>query len=96
MVLRFRPEVYGDLQDARDWYEARRLGLGDEFVIAVNQVLIRVDAVPKQFPIVHTEVRRALLRRFPYAIFFIDDQQERLVLAVLHQAVSPHRWPGRS
>ena len=60
---------------------------------AVERVLDRVDRMPEQFPVVHRNVHRALIRRFPYAIFFIQDDSERVVLAVLHQAVNPARWP---
>ena len=93
MTLRFRPKVADDLRDARTWYEGRREGLGDEFMEAVERMLERVDRTPEQFPIIHRNVHRALIRRFPYAIFFIQEDGERVVLAVLHQAVNPARWP---
>jgi plasmid stabilization system protein ParE len=95
MTLRFRPEVAVDLRAARRWYEARREGLGDEFILAVDRLLARVDAAPDEFPRVKAETRRALLRRFPYAIFFVIEDDDRVVLAVLHQAVNPKRWPER-
>jgi toxin ParE1/3/4 len=40
-------------------------------------------------------VRRALARRFPYAVFYLVERDRVVVLAVLHQAVDPARWPGR-
>jgi plasmid stabilization system protein ParE len=95
MTLRFRPEVAADLRAARSWYDARRVGLGDEFMVAVDRLLARIDARPDEFPRVKADTRRALLRRFPYAIFFTVEKKDRVVLAVLHQAASPKRWPQR-
>lgn len=93
MTLRFRAQAADDLRDARAWYEERRAGLGDEFMEAIARVLERVDRTPEQFPILHRTVQRALVRRFPYAIFFVQDDDDRVVLAVLHQAVDPARRP---
>jgi plasmid stabilization system protein ParE len=81
MTLRFRPEVAADLRAARSWYEARRVGLGDELMLAVDQLLARVDATPNEFPRIRGDTRRALLRRFPYAIFFAVEDEDRVVLA---------------
>ncbi|EDM77047.1 hypothetical protein PPSIR1_16140 [Plesiocystis pacifica SIR-1] len=55
-------------------------------------MLERIDQAPDHFPLVHRNVHRTLIRRFPYAIFFIQEGSERVVLAVLHQAVNPTRW----
>jgi len=60
-TLRFRPEVVGDLSAAWGWYEARRAGLGDEFLAAVERCNERIAANPALFAPVHREVRRALL-----------------------------------
>jgi hypothetical protein len=77
MTLRFRPEVASDLRAARDWYEARQEGLGDEFTLAVERLLERIELVPLQFPRVYNETHRALLRRFPFSIRdFLRDRRE--------------------
>ena len=93
MTLRFRAEVAADLAAARAWYESRRLGLGDEFILAVDALLLRIDATPEQFPVAYDAVRRGLVRRFPYAVFFCVERKERVVLGVVHQAMNPSRWP---
>lgn len=93
MTLRFRPEVAAELQDAREWYEARQPGLGDELFVELESVLTRIDGSPRSFAKVHGEVHRALLRRFPYAVFFVVEPDAMVILAVLHQALDPGRWP---
>ncbi|MDQ3035736.1 MAG: type II toxin-antitoxin system RelE/ParE family toxin [Myxococcota bacterium] len=77
------------MRSARRWYEQRREGLGDAFLDEIERVLARIEAAPGQFPVVHREVRRALARRFPHAVFFRVDPREIIVLAVLHQARAP-------
>ena len=93
---RFRPEVAIDLSGAWEWYEARRPGLGDEFLAAVERCTERVSANPVLFATVHRAVRRALLWRFPFAVLFVlaDDAVE--VIAVLHARRDPGVWQTRT
>ena len=65
----FRPQAEDDALEARAWYEARRAGLGKEFGMAVDELVSRIAANPLAFPLVHKETRRAVLSRFPYAIY---------------------------
>ena len=60
--LLFRPEAAEELADAYEWYEARVEGLGSEFVHAVDSCLASIERGPHVYPIVHKEIRRALLR----------------------------------
>ena len=57
--------------------------------------MYRVAAMPAQFPIVHRDLRRALLRGFPYAVYFMSTNAEVVVFAVMHQAVDATRWQRR-
>jgi toxin ParE1/3/4 len=96
VTLWFRSRAERELDEAEAWYDERRPGLGLEFLDEVGVVLARIDVDPAQFPKTRSGVRRALLRRFPFAIYFIDDDAtDRVVLAVLHQATSPDRVPRR-
>lgn len=91
LVLRRR--AVAEIQEAHDWYETRGKGLGQEFLDELEPVLAVLEEHPLQFPIVHGDVRRALTRRFPYAIWFRIRDERVVVLAVLHQARDPARWP---
>jgi plasmid stabilization system protein ParE len=95
-VLRFRGEVADDLSSAWDWYEARKPGLGDEFLAAVARCTDRVSANPVIFATVHRDVRRALLWRFPFAVFFVSDADSVLAIAVLHVRRDPAVWQSRA
>jgi len=63
-------EAEADLEEAAGWYERRRAGLGRDLVARVHEMLARVADFPDLYPEVHTGVRRAPLRRFPYGIFY--------------------------
>jgi plasmid stabilization system protein ParE len=93
VTLRFRPEVAAELQDAWAWYEARQPGLGDPLLVEFESVLMRIDGSPRSFAKVHGDVHRGLLRRFPYSVFFVVEPDAMVILAVLHQAMDPVRWP---
>jgi plasmid stabilization system protein ParE len=70
--------------DAQDWYEAEPPGLGRRFREAINALTERMSASPRQFPVVFKNVRRGLLRRFPYSLFFVVEDQTVFVIACFH------------
>ena len=73
MAIRINPSAQADLRSAIRWYEDQKPGLGDELLDEVDQVFTRVGQSPLQFPEVEPNVRRALLRRFPFAAYFLVD-----------------------
>lgn len=97
MVL--RSAAADDVRRARRQYEEKRPGLGGEFVACVDDVLEVVQGNAELFQIIEPvrQVRRALTRRFPYAVYyFIELNRSRVVvLAVLPAAMDPSHWRGR-
>jgi len=90
-----RPQAEAELLDARNWYEEERPGLGEAFATEVDTLLARIIQAPLAYPRVQGETRRALLRRFPYAIYFHAAADEIVVLAVIHGRRHPRRWQSR-
>ncbi|HSN99656.1 MAG TPA: hypothetical protein VLS89_15280 [Candidatus Nanopelagicales bacterium] len=66
-----RPAAELDIRSAVEWYEAEEPGLGSRFMDELGSTLRRIQAIPLQFPHIGDGVRRALLRRFPYAVYFL-------------------------
>ena len=92
-----RPAAELDIREAVDWYEGERPELGARFLDELQSTLNRLRMMPVQFPSVGKGVRRALLRRFPYAIYFLmPDEARAVVIAVLHQRRAPRVWRGRA
>lgn len=91
-----RPEAEADLARARDWYGRQRIGLGHEFLLSIDEALGRVSGAPELNPIVHKDLRRALVRRFPYAIYYRIDGNYVVVLGIFHAARASREWETRA
>ena len=91
----FSREAEADLAEAFEYYEAQLPGLGHEFVATVEQQLERVVENPVQYQVLHRGVRRAVMRRFPYAVFYLAEGEAVVVLAIEHQARNPEHWKQR-
>ncbi|MDP1605654.1 MAG: type II toxin-antitoxin system RelE/ParE family toxin [Rhodocyclaceae bacterium] len=91
-----QPEAELDIKDAHAWYEARSPGLGAQFLDAIDEALLLVSREPKIFQRVHRSVRRALIHRFPYGIFYTIEPNRIVVFAVMHTARHPAKWKQRS
>jgi plasmid stabilization system protein ParE len=90
-----RPEAHADIEEAALWYEDQRPGLGELFTSELFELIDRIAESPLQFPVVGLSVRRGLLQRFPYAVFFLLVEGSAVVLAVLHQRRDPAVWKRR-
>jgi toxin ParE1/3/4 len=97
MTRRFtlRPRAEHDIQSAFEWYESQRPGLGEEFLAAVREKLETVRSFPESTPVIYRDVRRAVVSRFPYLIFYVVRPTRVAVLAILHHARNPAVWPRR-
>jgi plasmid stabilization system protein ParE len=85
-----------ELIEAQDWYEGEATGLGRRFRQAINVVIDRMIDNLHQFPIVFKNVRRALLRRFPYTLFFVVEDDALIVIACFHASRDPSHWQRRT
>ena len=95
--LIFTPAARFELIEALDWYENESPGLGRRFLVEVDATMTRMMANPRQFPVVHQAVRRALLKRFPYALMFVIGPDESLtVISCFHGSRDPVRWQERA
>ena len=92
----FRPEARTELLAARRWYGTARPGLGAAFVDEIDRLIDQVRRAPDLFPVVHRDIRRAMVRRFPYGIFYRHTSASILVLSVSHLKRNPRRWQSRA
>ena len=91
--LVFRKRVGRDLAGGYRWYEEQRTGLGEEFLAAVDASFDTIEEFPEMCAFVRGNVRRAIVTRFPYAVFYQVEPKRVVVLAVLHTARDPRLWP---
>lgn len=91
--LKFSSRALHEIGDAQEWYEFQSAGLGNEFIAALELQLKRLEQAPLLYAEVIPNVRRALLPRFPYGLFYVVRGDLIHILAVMHEARHPKRWP---
>lgn len=91
--LKFSTRVLREIGESQEWYELQSSGLGEEFIAALELQLKRLEQAPLLYAEVIPNVRRALLPRFPYGLFYTVQGNLVHILAVLHDARNPGRWP---
>jgi plasmid stabilization system protein ParE len=91
----FRAAAAADIENGYSWYERERIGLGDEFLEEVSVTVDAVLAHPNAFPIVHRDTRRALVRRFPFALYYRIVGDTVVFVACFHVRRNPLRWTRR-
>ena len=94
--LEYRPEAFADVAEAFLWYESQRPGLGDQFENEVGGTIGLVAAMPEAAPIVLGRLRRALVHRFPFAIYYTIEGTVLEIRAVLHTSRDPNEWRRRA
>jgi toxin ParE1/3/4 len=96
LSLIITPEAEEDLADAKVWYNRQRQGLGDDFVLCVEEALARIQQIPQAATEVIPGVRRVVIRRFPYGVFYRVDPNQIAVIAVYHNRRDPRGWQTRA
>ena len=91
-----RRAAQSEFDEAADWYEEQRTGLGHDFVTKVQATFDRISNNPNQFPVVFEEVRQAIVDRFPYSVLFKAEPKRILVLVVFHHRRNPSIWKRRT
>lgn len=94
-ALSIRAEAELDTVDAVEWYEQRQGGLGADLLLELDALVERILQSPLQFPRIKNNVRRALLHRFPYSVYFQVGEEMIDLIAVLHQHRNPRTWESR-
>ena len=91
-----RRKAQAEFDEALDWYERQQAGLGVEFADRVQAVFDRISATPEMYAVVYRDVRKALVRQFPYSIFYRIRADRVVVLAVFHNKRNPNIWKSRA
>lgn len=91
MRIEYHPELADELDEVRRYYNDRSPQLGDQFVDEFERQVLRIAAMPERWMIIRGDLRRALMRRFPYVILFriLNDSVVRITV-VKHE----HRHPA--
>lgn len=90
-----RREAEAEINEAFVWYEEHVPGLGSDFLVQIDACFSIIEKTPELYPVVHKEIRMAILRRFPYEVLYIVDKTRISVLAVFHAKRNPKHWKSR-
>ncbi|WP_407659807.1 type II toxin-antitoxin system RelE/ParE family toxin [Marinicella gelatinilytica] len=90
------PHAENDFLEAYDWYESQNLGLGTKFARCVDEKIASILVAPYHYQVIYKDiVRRALVNRFPFSIYFVNQSDCISIFAILNQHRNPEFWKSR-
>ena len=91
----FRAKARRDVVNAFIWYEARRSGLGEQFLLELQRCIGNIALNPARFPSIHRSFRQAPTHRFPYVVVYRPLSSEVIIMRVFHTKQDPKKKLGR-
>ncbi|HWM92123.1 MAG TPA: type II toxin-antitoxin system RelE/ParE family toxin [Thermoanaerobaculia bacterium] len=95
MKLTYHPDAEGELVEAVRFYEGREPGLGSRFLRDFDAAIAAILAAPYRWRVVEDDVRRLVMRRFPYGIYYRQEGDDIRILVVKHHSRHPDYWKYR-
>jgi len=90
MRVEYHPAIEGELKEIRDYYDERSPGLGSQFVDEFERQVLALAAAPERWMVIGGDIRRCLMRRFPYIIYFRRINSDLIRITVVkHQRRHP-------
>lgn len=96
LPLVVRLEADRDLAKACAWYNKKRPGLGNEFLVDAANTFQRLQESPELFAAEYRGVRRCKLRRFQYVVYYRVRSNFLQIIGVLHGSRDPRIWQARA
>jgi plasmid stabilization system protein ParE len=93
--LVLHPGAEAELWEAAAYYESKVEGLGADFRAEVERAFGQIRSAPERWPKGVKDTRRYHVRRFPYAIVYLDRPEFHIVIAVAHGKRHPRYWRNR-
>ena len=94
-AITFHPDADAEVISAAGYYEEQQNDLGKRFLSSVEEGLARIRFNPLLFPSICGDVRRCLMRTFPFGILFRLTENNLTVVAVIHLKRKPGYWKNR-
>ena len=94
LIIEYPAEL--DMADVMDWYQQAHPGLEKDFQFRFEKTLERIKFNPEAYAIVKRKMRRALIDRFSYGVFYLLELQLIRVVAVAHTSRHPRRLEARA
>ncbi len=96
MKIEFLEAAQTELDEAFNWYETQQLNLGVQFLTEFDAAIRRIVAYPKSYALLGSDnIRRCLIKRFPYGVLYGIDAGTIVIVAVAHLHRKPNYWIDR-
>jgi len=95
-LLTVRKDAELDINSAFEYYEKQREGLGYDFLLCIEECLSKIERNPNYYKVIYKELRGIAVRRFPYRILFLVQNNSVIVTAVFHARKDPQVWESRT
>ncbi len=82
-------KAYHDIDKIREWYNQESIETAERFLDEINVFSKRIAVNPERFKKINKEVKRCLLKKFPYILFFSEQKFEIIILRVRHKKQKP-------
>lgn len=92
----FLPEAEQEMLEAARYYESQASGLGVKYLSEIEHAVVSIAESPMTWPKIEGELRRRLVRRFPFGILYRIESEEIVIVAVAHLRRKPSYWKGRT
>lgn len=91
----FHPEALGEYAEAVKYYTEQRVELAQAFINAIEDTVCRIRESPTRYTAIGEDVRRCMVRKFPYGVLYTIEPDYILILAVMHCSREPGYWESR-
>ncbi len=95
LALDFHPDIFCEVNDSYIWYESKYAGLGDDFLRELDLAFSSIQEIPETWPLISKNLRRFLLKRFPFGVIYSVKKDRIFVVAVMHLSRKPGYWTKR-
>ncbi|HET6424663.1 MAG TPA: type II toxin-antitoxin system RelE/ParE family toxin [Planctomycetaceae bacterium] len=95
MQLIYHPHAEAELIESAQYYEQQLNGLGADFLETIDAAILTIEDAPTRWAIVESNVRRYILPRFPFAIYYRVLPDALRILAIKHHSRHPDYWRYR-
>lgn len=85
----FTHEARQDIIETENWYEENRTGLGELFTGAFISSLNKIQLNPGLYPNHYSDIKKCIIKKFPYSIYYYIDEKRIVVLGCFHFKRNP-------
>ena len=96
LSISFRRAAREEFIESANWYKGKSLQLGLDFITEIERCLSLVAENPLSYEIIHKDIRRIVVKRFPFNVYYRVEAKRIVVLAVFHGKRDPELWKARN